>query len=82
MSRHHYAHSNELNQINHDREVMPKDEFEATYGVELNEDESVYDMVINKTYSSFGEWAAAQIEEEEEDEYGHTQQVSKKYEDL
>ena len=81
MSRHHYAHASEIEQITHDYNTMNKIDFENLYGVELIEDGGVYDPVVNKNYDTFGEWAEAQVEEEEEDEYAHPQQVSRRFEE-
>lgn len=80
MSRHHYAHASEIEQITHDYSTMTKIEFEDLYGVELTEIGGVYDPVVNKDYDTFSEWAAAQVEEEEEEELAHPHQVSRRFE--
>jgi hypothetical protein len=81
MSRHRYTQSTELDQIMYDYNTLPEIEFEDLYGIEILEDGSVYDPVVNKSYNTFDEWSFAQIEEEDESEYSHLHQVSKRYEE-
>lgn len=79
MSRHHYVHSHEADNIHHDRKTLPKEEFERLYGIDLNEDGSVYDTVTNMSFTTLEDWIAEQVVEEEFAECEHTHQVSKKF---
>ena len=72
MNRH--AHS----KWHSDYERYTKEEFQELYGVEINEDGTVFDPVTNKTFPSLAEWAIAENEYESMDsseEYGHGKQA-------
>lgn len=79
MNRHHYTHSKETENIQHDFVTMDREEFEDLYGVELLEDGGVFDPVVNKHFDTFESWVADQVKEEEFAEFEHVHQNSKKF---
>lgn len=73
MSRHHYTHSEEANNIFHNIHHLPWEELEMLYGIQINPDGKVFDPVANITYASLTEWANEEVREEEwsESEFGN-----------
>ena len=79
MSRHHYVHTSNTDNIKHDLKHLPTEDFETLYGIIIRENGSVYDTVLDKSFSNINEWIAIQSEEDEWDENTHTHQNSRKY---
>ena len=74
MSRHHYTHSDTLENILHDINTLTDDELETLYGISIDkEDRTVMDTVTGIQYKSVFEWASEQEEEDEWDEAAHHQ---------
>jgi len=65
MSRHHAAHSGDVNHIINDIEHMKQTEAEEIYGISFEEDGKIFDTMYNRTFSSLREWAELTYAEDE-----------------
>ena len=57
--------------IIHDIQTLSKEELENLYGIQINEDGSVFDPVTNKSYDTIQLWAGDQEEEDDWEMYTH-----------
>lgn len=70
MSKHiHHAVAHDAQHILHDIETLSHDEVESVYGIQLQEDGTVFDPMYNMKFSSVSDWATFGAEQEEM-EYG------------
>lgn len=82
MSRYYHTVSNDVDHILHDYRHLPVDEFKMLYGIEIEEDGTVYDPVLNKEFPSIPDWAKEEAEIEEMEtghEYGHGKETHEDY---
>lgn len=74
MSRNHHVHAHEVAHVVNDVSSLPREEAERIYGIEINENGSVFDPTYNRTFISVGEWAEFSFEQDEMDyteDFGH-----------
>jgi hypothetical protein len=65
MSKYHHTAVETADNILHDFHHLTTDEFISRYGVEINEDGSVYDSTYNKSFPSLGDWVMFEAEQNE-----------------
>lgn len=65
MSRHHAAHSGDVNHILNDIDEMDRSEAETIYGIIFQEKGKVFDTMYNREFSSLREWAELTYAEDE-----------------
>lgn len=78
MSRHHHKAAETAETIQHDLNDLTEEELKHRYGIEINEDGSVFDSAYNMKFKSIGEWVSFEAEQSEMDfskEYGHGKQT-------
>lgn len=78
MSRHmHRAISNDVNRTLNDFKRLPKAEAETLYGIELQEDGSVFDPAFDRNFENLTAWAEFSAEYDEmeyTEDFGHGKQ--------
>lgn len=77
MSRNHHRAVETASTIQHDIQFLSKEEIETTYGIQINDDGTVYDSAYDKTFANIGEWIEFETEFDEmdySDEFGHGKQ--------
>lgn len=82
MSRHHHRAAETAGTIQHDIQHLPKEEIELMYGIQINEDGTVYDSAYDKVFRTIGEWISFETEFDEMDyseEFGHGKQLYDDY---
>lgn len=67
MSKHYNSHSSRVMVDIHTLEV---DELQDLYGIEINEDGTVYDLTEFKEFETLADWANYIVAIEEEENYG------------
>ena len=75
MSRHHNAHTNEVQHMVADVKNMTSLQLLQTYNIEIWEGEEhnkIYDRTEDIVYQSAAEWANAAIEEDDDADYPNT----------
>lgn len=81
MSRHHYSHASEAENIYFDIEHLTNDELKNFYGIEINDETGqVYDPVEKKMFSNLAKWAAFELQGEKWAEGEHAHQTSRRFE--
>lgn len=68
MSRYHC--SSTPTQVLHDIQIYSSEQLIELYGIEINEDGTVFDPAENKTFATIIEWATWIDEQEADDNYG------------
>lgn len=75
MSRHHHVHAHDVAHIVNDINRMSSpEEIRMVYGIEVNDDGTVFDPTYNRTFATVTDWADFSVEQDEVDymeEFGH-----------
>jgi len=66
--------------IIHDCKHYPREEIERMYGIQIGDDKTVFDPIRNKTFKDVTDWAAAEMEED--DDYEVKEKFSKYSDDI
>ncbi len=57
MSKKHATVAQQTQQILHDVKVMPKEQLEGLYGIEVKDDGTVFDIAYQQTFPNIATWA-------------------------
>ena len=76
MSRHvSHSHTRVLNDVR----TLPNEELATLYGIEINEDGTVYDPTENRTFDDLNDWATYIDEQEDDDNYSSFNKIGGKH---
>lgn len=57
-------------QVLHDIQALPQEDIVELYGIEVNEDGSIFDPMENRTFTNLLEWATFIDQQEADENYG------------
>lgn len=76
MSHKHYAP--QVRGVMHDIQVMSYDEIQDYYGIEIDNDGSIWDPLEGKSFKDIHEWATFAAEQEEDVKYDNFTKIGGK----
>jgi hypothetical protein len=81
MTRHYHVDAHELSTTLHNLNTLPPENIETLYGIKINEDGTVLDIVQNIVFDTVEDWAKSCAVQETTKYSEHTSRRKLSYED-